>query len=558
MTYRIRKKLFIAACVLGIPVALLGAAAGARAQGTRKDDIVLDAQGHPVAGATVRVCSMPATGQPCTPLADIYSDIALTQPLANPITTDGLGNYSFYAAPGLYEIEISGSTVTTKQFPNVLMPGTGGGDCSGTTASQILFATGTYTCGGDSGLTYDASAHSVGGLGGVLFQGTSLAAFSGAPTVMPHTAGSTTYGYTIIARRGNLSNVSSAQGTTALAAATITGTNTITVSWSAIAGATSYDVYRSTSSGTPSSIGLIGNTTSTTFVDTGIVAQFGAVLQEREAGWGSFPIGLQVGNALSAMSPTETDGTTAAGQVGSEFNFINTPPNNVVFGAQFEYWDQDPNSTVETGGIFNICDVSTYKAMANGTVCLDNTIYASQPSGNIPLLVDMGGTAFFAGNGTVTNFDNLSVNLGSATPVNGMPIGSITNAAAVNIEPSNFIGAPLASLTNLYGLHVGDQTGNGATHSYELYLDPLTSAGANDYAIYSAGGKSVLDQLTVNSATVAPVNFSALPACASAVEGTSRAVKDSMTNTWGATITGSGSDHVLAYCDGTNWTVAAK
>jgi len=52
--------------------------------------------------------------------------------------------------------------------------------------------------------------------------------------------------------------------------------------------------------------------------------------------------------------------------------------------------------------------------------------------------------------------------------------------------------------------------------------------------------------------------FSALPACAGGTEGTEGAVTDSMTNTWGATITGSGSDHVLAYCDGTNWTVAGK
>jgi len=37
------------------------------------------------------------------------------------------------------------------------------------------------------------------------------------------------------------------------------------------------------------------------------------------------------------------------------------------------------------------------------------------------------------------------------------------------------------------------------------------------------------------------------------------AVTDSTTNTWGAAITtGGGSNHVLAYCDGTNWTVAAK
>jgi hypothetical protein len=54
---------------------------------------------------------------------------------------------------------------------------------------------------------------------------------------------------------------------------------------------------------------------------------------------------------------------------------------------------------------------------------------------------------------------------------------------------------------------------------------------------------------------VLPRAFSALPTC---VEGTQVAINNSNTTTWGATITGTGSYHVLAYCDGTNWTVAAQ
>ena len=95
------------------------------AQGARKDDIVLDGQGHPVAGATIRVCNEPATGTPCTPLASIYSDVALTMPLTNPIKTDGLGNYFFFASPGLYDIQISGTRLQTRDFQNVTI-GTSG------------------------------------------------------------------------------------------------------------------------------------------------------------------------------------------------------------------------------------------------------------------------------------------------------------------------------------------------------------------------------------------------------------------------------------------------
>ena len=109
----------------GVLIAVVAAALcgkPASAQGSRKDDIVFNAQGRPMAGATVRVCTSAATGQPCTPLAQIYSDPGLTQALANPAASDGLGNYTFYAAPGRYEIEISGPNITTKQLPNVILP----------------------------------------------------------------------------------------------------------------------------------------------------------------------------------------------------------------------------------------------------------------------------------------------------------------------------------------------------------------------------------------------------------------------------------------------------
>src|ERR1700683_3163332 len=117
---RLTKQFWAIAIIAGIAVASFGV--DARAQGSRKDDIVFNAQGRPMAGATVRVCTSSATGQPCSPLALIYSDPGLTMALANPLSADGLGNYTFYAVPGRYEIEIDGPGITTKQMPNVILP----------------------------------------------------------------------------------------------------------------------------------------------------------------------------------------------------------------------------------------------------------------------------------------------------------------------------------------------------------------------------------------------------------------------------------------------------
>ena len=92
------------------------------AQGSRKDDIVLNRFGQPVAGASVTVCTAGAAGSPCSPLAAIFSDVGLTQPLANPLTSDGQGNYHFYAAPGRYMVQISGAGTAATTIPDVLLP----------------------------------------------------------------------------------------------------------------------------------------------------------------------------------------------------------------------------------------------------------------------------------------------------------------------------------------------------------------------------------------------------------------------------------------------------
>src|SRR5256886_13777293 len=121
--FKCAKRMTFLWALLGLALHVLpGIVTPGHAQGSRKDDIVFSSRGIPLAAATVRICAMPASGQPCAPLAQIYSDAALTQALANPTNTDGLGNYFFYAAPGKYEIEVSGPGITTKQLANVILP----------------------------------------------------------------------------------------------------------------------------------------------------------------------------------------------------------------------------------------------------------------------------------------------------------------------------------------------------------------------------------------------------------------------------------------------------
>ena len=84
--------------------------------------------------------------------------------------------------------------------------------------------------------------------------------------------------------------------------------------------------------------------------------------------------------------------------------------------------------------------------------------------------------------------------------------------------------------------------------------------GGETYGIYQKGvnDPNQFGAISTHSITVAPVAFAALPGCGANTEGMERAITDSTTNTWGATISGGGSSHVKAYCDGTAWTVEAK
>jgi hypothetical protein len=56
--------------------------------------------------------------------------------------------------------------------------------------------------------------------------------------------------------------------------------------------------------------------------------------------------------------------------------------------------------------------------------------------------------------------------------------------------------------------------------------------------------------------TLSPGTLATLPG--SPTHGMIAAVTDSTTNTWGATITGGGANKVLAFYNGTNWTVMGK
>jgi hypothetical protein len=148
-------------------------------------------------------------------------------------------------------------------------------------------------------------------------------------------------------------------------------------------------------------------------------------------------------------------------------------------------------------------------------------------------LTDSGTSLGYSG---VQGMSALSFNTTNTTP--GAAV-LVAGSGSITALPSNSAGfaAPASGGTSyLVKMPATAQAGM-------LYLAaPATNDGVNEAA------------LTV----MTPTTFSGLVTCNSANEGRMRPVTDSTVNTWGSTIAGGGTNHVLAYCNSSAWTVAAK
>jgi hypothetical protein len=184
--------------------------------------------------------------------------------------------------------------------------------------------------------------------------------------------------------------------------------------------------------------------------------------------------------------------------------------------------------------------------------------------------------------------------------------GTVQNAIVNNNVTANTITMPFAALTtgNVYGL-LDKTQGTSNVFNYgntfrgnQINGTPVSGPSGFTACMGTSGSPSILDSLifsqntcnnvafgfvrsfgtnislvgnTFNNVTTQlsgtdngsitgttmPMAFVNLATCTATLEGNTAAVTDSTTNTNGATITGSGSNAVLGYCNGTNWVVAS-
>lgn len=196
-----------------------------------------------------------------------------------------------------------------------------------------------------------------------------------------------------------------------------------------------------------------------------------------------------------------------------------------------------------TGAMIDLSQTYTGNNTYQGTMTFSGGIYDTANSGatdKAPVL----------SNGNLFNYYTL-------------PQGVVGYNNVANGGPS-FFAAGATNLTNGVSGSGAVALVNNTTFTGTTSAATLNISGPTTTATLTVSGTATVNKLVVNNGggtntvQLTAQLFAALGTCNSGAEGTFGPVTDSTTATWGATITGGSTNHVLAYCDGSAWTVAAK
>ncbi|HEV2222620.1 MAG TPA: hypothetical protein VGR84_06425 [Candidatus Acidoferrales bacterium] len=154
------KRILRKVALVWIAAAMLGLCAEpAMAQGVRYNDVARTKDNRPLSNGAVAVCVANPTdpgnlGEPCQPLATIYTDATLLTAASNPVLADINGNFSFWAAPGTYFVEFYSPEKAVEPFTETVtlgcVPNATAAGCGSTGTSQNNAWTGTNTFGADA------------------------------------------------------------------------------------------------------------------------------------------------------------------------------------------------------------------------------------------------------------------------------------------------------------------------------------------------------------------------------------------------------------------------
>ena len=160
--------------------------------------------------------------------------------------------------------------------------------------------------------------------------------------------------------------------------------------------------------------------------------------------------------------------------------------------------------------------------------------------------------------GTTSNTGQFTdVAIGTSVPTLDGTTGNLTAAGAIALGGNTSSGLTAGDILvaraggGIGSLWLG---GTQASPKMQLFEQAGSSGSQLDFFLNANANALIVDPLYIR-----PRNgfaFSNLPSC-TGLEGAIASINDSTVNTVGAIVAGSGTFHVLTYCDGTNWTVAS-
>jgi hypothetical protein len=305
----------------------------------------------------------------------------------------------------------------------------------------------------------------------------------GTPTVTPTGPGTpagTAWGYKIVAKLADGTTVTAAgaEGTTATGAATLGATNYNALSWSAVTGASYYDVYRTTAGGTPSSTGRISTSgTAVTFNDTGI------------AGSGSAPTVNGTGSLLWATDAGGDIGAAASGrpakiyaQSGMDGGYFRSTSTGNFQWSSRSVMLSPSNGVIE---LTNAAVTDFDRLQFGGTTSSFPALKRSTTTLQVRLADDSGDANLTAGTVTAA----LTGNASTATALAADPADCSAGAFASGINASGTLscGAPLGYVLQVFSGNTASITDPATLYAGMSPLTIATSAATRRVYIPKAG-----------------------------------------------------------------------
>ncbi len=260
-------------------------------------------------------------------------------------------------------------------------------------------------------------------------------------------------------------------------------------------------------------------------------------------------VGFDVGNVStetflggyfnSNVDAVQADNSTSTSElhfVGTSFvaNQVVFSYNNVTNYAAYLFLDHvhlENGESYSSPTHFLVGNVNTY--ISGGSAEDDSGTHGGNCSNADWWFNPKGSSSSFASSFII---DGMTFNTAACNPTNGVVYA--TGNTRISVSAFNASGFTGATPLNIVG---GTNAVNATLRMYNGNINNAPSVWT-----YESPQRTT------------PRPLASWPSCAPGIEGATAPITDSTTAVWGSSIGGTGTNHVLGYCDGTTWTVAGK